>query len=37
MRGQHRRNIHKNEELAKEWGRQSVIISWKVKKEKYKN
>jgi 3D (Asp-Asp-Asp) domain-containing protein len=27
----------KNEELAKEWGRQSVIISWKVKKEKYKN
>ena len=24
----------KNEELAKEWGRQKVIISWKVKKEK---
>ncbi|WP_372949013.1 3D domain-containing protein [Mariniphaga sp.] len=26
----------KNEELAKEWGRQKVTISWKVKKEKYK-
>jgi 3D (Asp-Asp-Asp) domain-containing protein len=25
----------KNEELAKEWGRQKVTISWKVKKEKY--
>ncbi len=25
----------KNEELAKKWGRQKVIISWKVKKEKY--
>jgi 3D (Asp-Asp-Asp) domain-containing protein len=27
----------KNEELAKEWGRQKVTISWKVKKEKYKD
>jgi hypothetical protein len=27
----------KNEELAKEWGRQKVTISWKVKKEKFKD
>jgi 3D (Asp-Asp-Asp) domain-containing protein len=27
----------KNEDLAKEWGRQKVTISWKVKKEKYKD
>ena len=27
----------KNEDLAKEWGLQKVTISWKVKKEKYKD